>query len=116
MDGMWEKIRKSLKDGAALSIEKIEEYAKIGKLKVEELAAKRKIERNFLDIGERVFDLIEEGNGKTVADDLVIKKASENITALKEEIAEIQKKIDEVSEEARKKHGDVNEDDEVNSV
>jgi len=47
------KGQKGLKDGATLSMEKIEEYTKIGKLKIEEMAAKRKIARNFIDIGER---------------------------------------------------------------
>jgi hypothetical protein len=39
MDNMWEKIKKSLKEGAVMSVEKIEEYTKIGKLKVDELSA-----------------------------------------------------------------------------
>ncbi len=116
MDGMWEKIKKSLKEGAALSMEKIEEYTKLGKLKIEEMAAKRKIERNFVDIGERVFDLMEEGKGDTVADDLTIKKASENITALREEITELDRKMKEVSENAKKEHGQDDDEDEVNGI
>ena len=48
IDNMWEKIKKGLKDGAALSMEKIEEYTKLGKLKIEEFSAKRKIERNLI--------------------------------------------------------------------
>lgn len=117
MDGMWEKIKKSLKDGAALSMEKIEEYTKLGKLKVEEMAAKRKIERNFVDIGERVFDLIEEGKGSSSADDLAVKKACENIMALREEIAELDRKMKEVSENAKKNrstHDD--EEEEINGI
>ncbi|MBN1576249.1 MAG: hypothetical protein JW913_06855 [Chitinispirillaceae bacterium] len=116
MDGMWEKIKKSLKEGAALSMEKIEEYTKLGKLKVEEMAAKRKIERNFIDIGERVFDLFEEGKGGTVADDLTLKKAFENITALREEIAELDRKMKEVSENAKKDHEAQDDEDEVNGI
>lgn len=112
MDGVWEKIKKGLKDGAALSMEKIEEYTKLGKLKVEELAAKRKIERNFIDIGERVYDLTEEGKAAGVADDLAIKKSVENITALREEIKDLNEKMSEVSESAHKdKEGDSDEDE-----
>ena len=61
MDSAWEKIKKSVREGAAVSMEKIEEYSKIGKLKVEEFATKKKIERNFVDIGERAFDLTTDG-------------------------------------------------------
>lgn len=97
MDNMWEKIKKGLKDGAALSMEKIEEYTKIGKFKVEELAAKRKVERNFIDIGERVFDLMQEKKGEGIVDDLAIKKAVENVAALREEIHELNEKMKEVA-------------------
>jgi hypothetical protein len=104
-DNVWEKIKKNFKDGAALSIEKIEEYSKIGKLKIEEFAAKKKVERNCVDIGERVFDLVETGKTAEVINDLLIKKAIENIRALNEELAAIDRKIKSVSEDARKSKG-----------
>jgi hypothetical protein len=101
-DNVWEKLKKNFKEGAALSIEKIEEYSKIGKLKIEEFAAKKKVERNCVDIGERVFDLVETGKTAEVINDLLIKKAIENIRALNDELAAIDRKIKSVSEEARK--------------
>jgi hypothetical protein len=116
MDTMWEKIKKGLKDGATLSIEKIEEYTKLGKLKVEELAAKRKIERNFMDMGERTFDLIEAGkDGKDITDDLVVKKAIENVKSLRDELVEIEKKMKDVTESTRKKdpHSDSTDDEAI---
>ncbi len=116
MDNMWERIKKSLKEGAALSMEKIEEYTKLGKLKVEEMAAKRKIERNFVDIGERVFDLVEEGKESAIADDLTIKKACENVKALREEIVELDRKMKEVSEAAKKNRSSPADEEEVNGI
>ena len=113
MDAMWEKIKKNLKDGATMSMDKIEEYTKIGKLKVEEMAAKRKIERNYVDAGERVYELIQEDKGSGVADDLVIRKSVENITALKDEITQIAQKIKDISEAAQQEES---EEEEVNSV
>ena len=113
MDTMWEKLKKGLKDGAAYSMEKIEEYSKIGKLKVEEIAAKRKITRNFIDIGERTFDLIETGKGSKVDGDLAIKTSMENIKSLREEIEAIDRKIREIQEaSAKKKNGAGSDDDE----
>lgn len=114
MDNMWEKLKKGVREGAALSMEKIEEYTKLGKLKVEELAAKRKIERNFGDIGERVFDLFEDGKNGEVSQDLTIKKAVENIAALREELVEISRKIKDVGENARSSKMD--EESEVNGI
>jgi len=116
MDTMWEKVKKGLKDGATLSMEKIEEYTKIGKLKIEELAAKRKITRNFIDIGERTFDLVDTGKGAAVEDDLAIKTSIENIKALRQEIIEIDKKIKDIQAAAKKTKGASSDEDEALSI
>ncbi|MDG5815991.1 hypothetical protein QA601_12940 [Chitinispirillales bacterium ANBcel5] len=98
MDTMWEKVKRSLKDGASISVEKIEEYTKIGKLKVDEMAAKRKIERNFVDLGERVYELLVDQKGSEVPEDLVVKKCVDNVNSLKDELVQLEKNIKEVSE------------------
>ncbi|MBD3314927.1 MAG: hypothetical protein GF344_04015 [Chitinivibrionales bacterium] len=100
-DNVWEKIKKGLKDGAATSMEKIEEYTKVGKLKIEELAARRKIERNAVDIGERVVELMNEGRGSEIESDLTVRKAVESIGDLKRELEEIDKKIKIVPDEVK---------------
>jgi len=102
MDNMWEKIKKGLKDGAVMSAEKIEEYTKVGKLKIDEMSAKRKIERNFLDIGERFYDLAQDAREADAGADLVITKAIENVRALYAEVADINEKIKEIHKAARK--------------
>jgi hypothetical protein len=102
MDSAWEKIKKSVKEGAALSIEKIEEYSKVGKLKVEEFAAKRKVERNFMEIGERVFELITADKKADPASDVSVKKAISNVKALRDELAAIDKKIKATIENGKK--------------
>ncbi|MCX7727104.1 MAG: hypothetical protein N2053_09685 [Chitinispirillaceae bacterium] len=116
MDNMWEKIKKSLKEGAALSMEKIEEYTKLGKLKIEELSAKRKCERNLVDIGERVVELIRDKKEDSIAQDLTIRKAYENINSLMEEIAEIEKKMKEIIETSKKNKEKKYEEEEINGI
>jgi hypothetical protein len=116
MDNVWEKIKKGLKDGATLSMEKIEEYTKIGKLKVEELAAKRKITRNFVDIGERTSDIIEEGKGASLDGDLAIKTSMENIKVLRQELIELDRKIREIQETAKKTKPEGDIDDEITGI
>ncbi|MDR3011836.1 MAG: hypothetical protein LBU70_01325 [Chitinispirillales bacterium] len=102
-DTMWGKIKKGFKDGAVMSVEKIEEYAKIGKLKVDEITAKRKIERHYLDIGERYYDLVQDAGETGASDDLVIKKAVECIRSLFAEIAETNEKIKDIQRTAAAK-------------
>jgi hypothetical protein len=116
MDTMWEKIKKGLKDGATLSMEKIEEYTKIGKLKVEELAAKRKVTRNFIDIGERSFDLIEENKGSSVETDLAVKTSMENIKALRQELIDLDAKIKAIQEAGKKGRISDGEDEEITGI
>ncbi|MDR2693576.1 MAG: hypothetical protein LBB74_05095 [Chitinispirillales bacterium] len=102
IDNVWEKIKKSLKEGAVMSAEKIEEYTKVGKLKIDEMSAKRKIERNFLDIGERFYDLAQDAREADAGADLVITKAIENVRGLYAEIADINERVKEVHRSARK--------------
>jgi hypothetical protein len=120
MDNMWDKVKKGLRDGAAISMEKIEEYTKIGKLKIEELSAKRKIERTFMDLGERTFDLVESGSdGSVIVSDLIVQKAQETIKSLRNELIEIQNKIREITEANKKNKDDDSyndSDDEVNAI
>lgn len=101
MDTVWMRIKKGLKDGATLSLEKIDEYTKLGKLKIDELAAKRKIDRHFTDIGQVVFDLLEEERGGEVANNTSIKKAAKGIKSLREDIVRIEAEIEKVQQEAR---------------
>ena len=116
MDNVWEKIKKSLKDGAAISMEKIEEYTKIGKLKIDEMSAKRKIEHNFMDIGERFFDLSQDGKEGSASEDLVIKKAVEAIVSLKAEVVDINNRIKEVQEAAKKEKPEEDRDSDDSGV
>ena len=57
-----------------------------------------------------------DGKGPAVADDLAVKKACENITALREEISELDRKMKEVSENAKKEREASNGEDEVNGI
>ncbi|MGE5670742.1 MAG: hypothetical protein ACM31E_04805 [Fibrobacterota bacterium] len=121
MDTMWDTVKKGLRDGAAVSVEKIEEYTKIGKLKIEELSAKRKIERTFMDLGERTFDLIDNGkDGTAIVADLTIQKAIENVKKLREELIDVEKKMKEITEAHKKNnkydYSESDQDDEINSI
>lgn len=116
MDQMWERIKRGLKDGAALSMEKIEEYTKIGKFKLEEFAAKRKIERNLVDMGERAFEMIADGNGSKIAGDTVVTRAVENVKALRDELIELDKKIKAAAKEEKPEAPDRARDEEVTGI
>jgi len=110
-DSVWEKIKKGLKDGAELSMEKIEEYSKIGKLKIDEFTIRRKIERNFIDIGERVFNLVQEGKGEECVSDIAVQRSTENIVSLRSDLADIEQKISIIQAEGGRRAGNKEDED-----
>lgn len=111
-DSMWDKIQRGLKDAASLSVEKIEEYTKLGKLKIEEMAAKRKIERNFIDIGQKAYDLLKENKKDNLATDAVILKAMDNVSGLRKELDDIVAKMKKIMEDAKAARSKKQDDDE----
>jgi hypothetical protein len=116
LDNAWTKIKKGVREGAALSIEKIEEYSKIGKLKVEEFATKKKIERNYCDIGQSMYSLVEAGETSDIFGDAIIKKAVANIRILKEELNSIEHQIKTIVDESKKSKHSAEDVDEVTGV
>ena len=100
-DTTWVKIKKTVQDGAILSMEKIEEYSKIGKLKVEEFTAKKKIERNYHDIGQTLYMLIKNDDAANVLENPTIKKAVATIRGLNEDLQKIKKTIKTIVENSK---------------
>ncbi len=64
MGDLWEKIRKSVIDGVQVAAEKTEELTKLGKIKIEILNIKRKISKNFTELGSITYEAIKEGTAK----------------------------------------------------
>jgi len=113
LDNAWTKIKKGVKDGATLSMEKIEEYSKIGKLKVEEFATKKKVERNYCNIGQALYGLVEAGQTQDIVNDAAVKKSIANIRILREELNSIEQQIKTIIEESKKNKPSADDVDDV---
>jgi hypothetical protein len=81
MESFWDKLKTGIREGASVSAEKVELYSKIGKLKVEQFSLKKKIDKNYMDLGMRLYDLIKDEKGKTASDDIAIEGFIKNIDA-----------------------------------
>ena len=92
----------SIRDGLELVVDKTEEYSKIGKLKVDIFTTKRNIEKQFTELGGRVYDLINLEKTDSVQDDEEVKKFIEEIRALEKQLVEKEAEIDVVKEEKEK--------------
>ncbi len=96
MEEFWTKMKSGLKDSAAFSANKIEEYSKIGKLKIEQFGLKKKVESVQNDLGVRIYDLIKDKKGDTADADIAILSFVEKIDAYEESIQTLAEQIEEI--------------------
>ena len=99
MGDLWEKIRKSVIDGVQIAAEKTEELTKLGKIKIEILNIKRKISKNFTELGGITYEAIKEGTAK---EELESDKVNTIIETLKGLDSELEEK-DKLYEDSAKK-------------
>lgn len=92
MDKLWERIRKSVTEGAQFAAEKTEELTKLGRAKIDILNTKRKISKAFTELGGTVYDGLKDGS----ADEVM---ANEKTTELIESIKALEAELD-VKEQA----------------
>ncbi|HID93524.1 MAG TPA: hypothetical protein EYP60_05445 [bacterium (Candidatus Stahlbacteria)] len=103
MVGFWEKVKKTLKESAeilkekAISVaEKTQEATEIGKLKIQIIGLNRDAEKNFAEMGGRVYELIEKG-ATDVLSDAKLRKLIDKAKQYEEKIANAEKKLKSLS-------------------
>ncbi|MFC1694426.1 hypothetical protein ACFL1R_13095, partial [Candidatus Latescibacterota bacterium] len=65
---LWEKVKKSVVEGVSVAAGKTEEYTKLGKAKLDFLAVKRKISKQFAELGGIIYDAVKAKNVDEVLD------------------------------------------------
>jgi len=87
MSKLWDDIAKNIREGFDTVVEKTEELTKIGKIKVDIINVKRNIEKNFSELGGRVYHIIVEENSTKIAGDQEVKELIECVKILEKELA-----------------------------
>ena len=87
MEKLWDKIKKSVVEGASYAAEKTEEYTKLGKMKIEILNLKRKISSNFSNLGGITYEAIK---AESTEDEL----KSDKVTALIDTIDKLEGELE----------------------
>jgi hypothetical protein len=103
MAGVWEDIKKSVKQGLTFAADKTEEYTKIGKVKLDVLNLKRDIEKNFKEMGMEVFDLLGQAKKVNIADNAKVKELADKIIELRKTLEVKEAEIEKIKEEAKDK-------------
>ena len=92
----------SIRDGLELVVDKTEEYTKIGKLKVDIFTIKRNIEKQFTELGGRVFEVLTGDDPKSVQKDEQVTTLVEEIQSLESDLKEKEAEIERVKKEKEK--------------
>lgn len=103
MSTLWDTIKKGLadsakiaKEGAQIAAEKAEELGKKSKIMIEINRTKRKIEKNFTEIGGKVYHNIMEEKDKDVAGNAEIKTLLEDVLNLENDLNDKQVELDNI--------------------
>lgn len=57
---LWESLKKGVETGIKTITEKTEELTEMGRLKLEIMSSKREIEKYFIELGGRIYQLMKE--------------------------------------------------------
>ncbi len=103
MDDLWSKVKKNLVEWYETAYDKTDEYARIGKKKVEITGLNRSIEKHFSEMGGRVYDLIvEQGHrGNKTSDDVVVKRIVAEVKELESHLKKKEEEIDRIKDDKK---------------
>ncbi len=102
MANLWDDIAKTIREGVDTVVEKTEELTRIGRIKVDILNIKRNVEKNFSELGGRVYQLISKEKKTAISTD---KEAKEIIECIKILERELDDKKSELAKVKSKKSG-----------
>lgn len=88
MSTLFDDITKTIREGVDTVVEKTEELTKIGKLKVEIINIKRQIEKNFAELGGKVYHLVSEEKKSQVASNKDVKELIDHVKKLESQLEE----------------------------
>jgi len=100
MANLWEDIAKTIREGVGTVVEKTEELTKIGKIKVNILNIKRRIEKDFTELGGKVYHLIVEEKKTEIATDKAVQRIVERVKELENQLQNKNRDIEKVKSKA----------------
>jgi len=86
MANLWDDIAKTIREGVDTVVEKTEELTRIGRIKVDIINIKRNVEKNFSELGGRVYQLISKEKKTAISTDKEAKEIIECIKILEKEL------------------------------
>ena len=104
MGTLWEDIKKTVKEGVTVAVEKTEEYGKIGKVKVDILKLERERDRAFKDLGNEMYTAIKKDKALAAAQSEKMKKMVSKIDTVIKNLKSKENEIKKIKKEAEKQN------------
>ena len=98
MSTFWKSLKKNLQQGIQTVSEKTDELTKIGRLKIEVIAVKRDIEKLFVELGGRVYDILQNQKKASISKDDEIKKLVERVEKFEKKLHELEERIQNIQD------------------
>ncbi len=96
MANLWDDIAKTIREGVDTVVEKTGELTKIGRVKIDILNIKRRIEKDFTELGGKVYHFIVEDKKTQIATDEEVQEIVERIKELENKLQNKDKEIEKV--------------------
>jgi hypothetical protein len=91
---LWENLKKGLEQGIKTISEKTEELTEMGRLKLEILSVKRDIEKQFIELGGRSYQILKTDGTARIDQDTPIKELVEKIRMQEKKLDELNLKYE----------------------
>ncbi len=101
MANLWDDIAKTIREGVDTVVEKTGELTKIGKIKIDILNIKRNVEKNFSELGGRVYHLSTKEKKTAISTDKEANEIIECIKILEKELDDKKSALEKVKSKRR---------------
>ncbi len=102
MANLWDDIAKTIREGVGTVVEKTEELTKIGKIKIDILNIKRNVQKNFSELGGRVYHLIIKEKKTAISADKEATEIIECIKILEKELDDKKSELEKVKSKQKR--------------
>jgi hypothetical protein len=111
--GFMDDLSNMFKKGVAVVAQKTDEYTRIGKIKVDIIGIKRDLDKRYLELGSKVYQMIVDQNNTKIATNEEVKMSIEQLKDLNNKLEQKRVELDQVREEYATKTGKPYEDTET---
>lgn len=87
MSDLWENIKKNLYETSEVIADKVDEYSRIGRIRIDLMNIKRRLVRRFTELGAMTFEQLEDDQKHDLRDDPDVRNLINEIKEIQKELA-----------------------------